>query len=220
MCPRGAVVAALLVVGAAGGGGSTVRIEGGLVNSAAKGAEAASVEATPAAAAQGHKETEDEHSVHHAQTLAMHVGLMLSLLTSAIILIQYLHGHHIHWLPESGATIIVGFLASLIIHTFSPQNDKWEKALYFNADFHNLFLLPPIVFESGFAVNQRLFIRNFGTISTFAAPGTLVAIMLTFGLITALGSAGVIVQFSTVDAGALASLISAVDPVATLVSGR
>ena len=68
------VLAALLVASAAAGGGSTVRLEGGLVNSAAKGAEAASVEAIPAAAAQGHEEMEDEHSVHHAQTLAMARG--------------------------------------------------------------------------------------------------------------------------------------------------
>jgi hypothetical protein len=60
-----------------------------------------------------------------------------------------LHTKHIHWLPESGATILVGFLFGGVSHFLQPAEEGNERLLYFNPVFHNLFLLPPIIFESG-----------------------------------------------------------------------
>jgi len=81
----------------------------------------------------------------------------------------------------------------------------------YNCLFLNLFLLPPIIFQSGWSIRRRDFISQLGYILIFAIVGTLI---LTAVVGTIIYNTGKIKNLSTVLA--YASLISAVDPVATL----
>ena len=58
-----------------------------------------------------------------------------------------------------------------------------QAALRFSPAAFFYGLLPPIVFAAGFTLKKRDFFRNFGTISVFAVPGTLISALL-FGLVT------------------------------------
>jgi len=79
------------------------------------------------------------------------------------------------------------------------------------------FILPPIIFESGYTLNNVRFFGNFGVITLFAVVGTVISTVV-FGtllyLIAQDGKFGV--DFTVLECFIFAALISAVDPVATL----
>ena len=96
-----------------------------------------------------------------------------------------------------------------------------------------LILLPPIIFESGynlhkgnfFQVNHYWFnplhswhfsLQNIGSILVFAILGTAISALVVGGGIYLLGLADVVYPLTFVQSFAFGSLISAVDPVATL----
>ena len=67
---------------------------------------------------------------------------------------------------------------------------RYGDYLVFDTEFFFLFLLPPIIFESGYALNGEAFFRNLGKIAYFAFPGTLLG-AASFGVgMFALGAVG------------------------------
>jgi NhaP-type Na+/H+ or K+/H+ antiporter len=77
-------------------------------------------------------------------------------------------------------------------------------------------LLPPIIFESGYNMDKKPFMRNIGTILMFSFVGTFIAIFFSSTMFWATGVAGVSYEFTIKDSFAFGSLISATDPVAVL----
>ncbi|DAZ97423.1 TPA: hypothetical protein N0F65_009874 [Lagenidium giganteum] len=77
-------------------------------------------------------------------------------------------------------------------------------------------LLPPIILEAGFNTQRKGFFSNFWAILLLAIVGTLIATFATSGIIIFLGQRGLITKFSSAEAFLYGSLISAIDPVATL----
>ena len=56
-------------------------------------------------------EVEDEADrAHEEDWLAITIGTTLLMFTIALAIGQWLHHKHIYWLPESAATILVGFV--------------------------------------------------------------------------------------------------------------
>jgi len=159
---------------------------------------------------------EDRRETEREEHNALDVAVVILLLVVAYVIGQWLHANHVHWLPESGATILVGLLFGLLVHIIDPRAEETESKLYFDPEFFNLFLLPPIIFESGYSITQFLFFRNIGTISTLAVTGTLISTGFTWVMIYSFGQWGWMDPLTGVEAGAFAALISAVDPVATL----
>lgn len=79
-----------------------------------------------------------------------------------------------------------------------------------------LGLLPPIILEAGFNTQRKGFFSNFFAILLLAIAGTLVATFATGGILIWLGNMGVITHLTSAEAFLYGSLISAIDPVATL----
>mmetsp|Transcript_25620 Transcript_25620/g.39421 ORF Transcript_25620/g.39421 Transcript_25620/m.39421 type:complete len:139 (+) Transcript_25620:320-736(+) len=85
--------------------------------------------------------------------------------------------------------------------------------------FVNLFmivLLPPIIFESGFNMEKKPFIRNIGTVLTYSFVGTFIAIIFSSSMFYMTGSLGITYEFTMKESWSFGSLISATDPVAVL----
>ena len=161
------------------------------------------------------EQTEEEH-VQAEHLLALSVAIMISLNIVSLMIGQWLHAKHIYWLPECGATILVGFFAGWYASTHMPPNvSRQETHLYFDPSFFTLFLLPPIIFEAGYHLHLGLFYRNLDKIMGLAVVGTLVSTAITwYALYT--DHTDMLIDLGFSESGQFAALISAVDPVATL----
>ena len=149
----------------------------------------------------------------------LEMAVLISLCAVALAAGQCLHRLHIHWLPESGLTILIGFAFAMLESTTAQgrAEEHAQKERYFDPVFFNLILLPPIIFESGYHLNLTLFFANLRSITLFAVVGTLLATAFTWAAIYYAGEYGWTPTVLPIrEAGAFAALISAVDPVATL----
>ncbi|NXX69480.1 SL9A8 protein, partial [Spizella passerina] len=86
----------------------------------------------------------------------------------------------------------------------------------FRPNMFFLLLLPPIIFESGYSLHKGNFFQNIGSIILFSVFGTAISAFIVGGGIYFLGRADVIYKLNMTDSFAFGSLISAVDPVATI----
>nr|XP_004651840.2 sodium/hydrogen exchanger 4 [Jaculus jaculus] len=118
-----------------------------------------------------------------------------------------------HLMPESCLLILVGALVgSIIFGTHHQSPPVMDSSIYF------LYLLPPIVLESGYFMPTRPFFENIGSILWWGGLGALIN---AFGIGLSLYFICQIKAFGLSDMHLLqnllfGSLISAVDPVAVL----
>lgn len=154
---------------------------------------------------------EDEHNS------SMSIFFVLCVLALGIMLIHFMLQKNFQYLPESIAIVFLGGLIGLILNLMSNQNiANWRKEEAFSPTAFFLVLLPPIIFESGYNLHKGNFFQNIGSILVFAILGTTVSALVIGAGIYVLGLAKVAYQLSFVESFAFGSLISAVDPVATV----
>ncbi|NXC69808.1 SL9A5 protein, partial [Anhinga anhinga] len=114
--------------------------------------------------------------------------------------------------PESCLLILLGLgLGGIVLAVAKKAEYQLEPNMFF------LFLLPPIVLDSGYFMPSRLFFDNIGAILTYAVVGTLWNSFTTGAALWGLHRAGLMgVEAGLMDFLLFGSLISAVDPVAVL----
>lgn len=121
------------------------------------------------------------------------------------------------YLPESVAVVLIGLILGLVMRFLYMHNlGNWQVEETFPPTVFFLVLLPPIIFESGYNLHKGNFFANLGTILLFAIFGTVLSAAVVGGGIYLLGLADVVFKLDLVQSFAFGSLISAVDPVATL----
>ncbi|KAJ6665621.1 hypothetical protein lerEdw1_001991, partial [Lerista edwardsae] len=98
----------------------------------------------------------------------------------------------------------------------SQKLANWKEEEMFRPNMFFLLLLPPIIFESGYSLHKGNFFQNIGSITLFSVIGTAISAFIVGGGIYFLGQADVIYKLNMTDSFAFGSLISAVDPVATI----
>ncbi|XP_077436407.1 sodium/hydrogen exchanger 2 [Vanacampus margaritifer] len=127
-------------------------------------------------------------------------------------------GFHVYnkitvWVPESCLLISIGLIVGAIMHSV---NEEPPAVLTSNVFF--LYMLPPIVLDSGYFMPTRPFFENIGTVLWFAVVGTLwnsIGIGMSLFAICQIEAFGV--QDINLQENLLfAAIISAVDPVAVL----
>ncbi|KAG6941008.1 solute carrier family 9 member A5, partial [Chelydra serpentina] len=116
--------------------------------------------------------------------------------------------------PESCLLILLGLgLGGIVLAIAKRAEYQLEPSMFF------LFLLPPIVLDSGYFMPSRLFFDNLGAILTYAVIGTLWNSFTTGAALWGVKQAGLMdegVEAGLMDFLLFGSLISAVDPVAVL----
>ncbi|XP_020614888.1 sodium/hydrogen exchanger 8-like [Orbicella faveolata] len=151
------------------------------------------------------------------QHSSMTIFFILLVVALCILLIHFLLKTKFHYLPESVAVVFLGALVGMVIKALSHfALGDWRKEEHFNPTAFFLILLPPIIFESGYSLHKGNFFANIGSIIVFAIFGTAVSAIVIGGGIYLLGKGGVAFQLDLRESFAFGSLISAVDPVATL----
>ncbi|KAG5362474.1 Endosomal/prevacuolar sodium/hydrogen exchanger [Yarrowia sp. C11] len=141
--------------------------------------------------------------------------ILIMLLIGSLWTSYYLQQKRIQAIHETVVSIFAGMIVGLIIR-ISPGHYIQEVVTFKYSWFFNL-LLPPIILNSGYELNQANFFRNIGSILTFAIAGTFFS-ALVLGLIlyiwTAIGLEGI--NMSLVDAISVGATLSATDPVTIL----
>ncbi|KAL1021592.1 hypothetical protein UPYG_G00015280 [Umbra pygmaea] len=151
------------------------------------------------------------------QSSGMTIFFSLLVIGICIILVHLLIKFKLHFLPESVAVVSLGILMGGFIKLIEfHQLANWKEEEMFRPNMFFLLLLPPIIFESGYSLHKGNFFQNIGSITLFAVIGTAISAFIVGGGIYFLGQADVIYKMSMTDSFAFGSLISAVDPVATI----
>ena len=141
--------------------------------------------------------------------------LLLAMAVLATYFIQRLRiGAH---LPPSAVAMCIGIaVGGVLLALPGPQ-----QQLVFEPEFFFFGLLPPVIFNAGFQLKKKGFIRNIFPILMFAVLGTIIsALVFGFGIF-GLAAAGLVRRQNLginpiFDCLLYGSLISATDPVATL----
>ncbi|KAJ8257863.1 hypothetical protein GJAV_G00190550 [Gymnothorax javanicus] len=151
------------------------------------------------------------------QSSGMTIFFSLLVIGICIILVHLLIKFKLHFLPESVAVVSLGIIMGAFIKIIEFQElANWKEEEMFRPNMFFLLLLPPIIFESGYSLHKGNFFQNIGSITLFAVIGTAISAFIVGGGIYFLGQADVIYKMTMTDSFAFGSLISAVDPVATI----
>ena len=126
-------------------------------------------------------EDQEEHSFLYLLLVALLiVGFLIALL------LRHFRSKYLH---ESTVFIFLGGVTSLIALFYRAH--RLETAISFDSNLFFLVLLPPIIFESGYNMNKRVFFANFTSIFCFAIFGTLVSTITVAGGLYGISTFGI-----------------------------
>lgn len=119
-------------------------------------------------------------------------------------------------LPENCLLIILGIIVGVLL--FITHLEEEKRIYVLNSDVFFLFLLPPIVLETGYFLPKRAFFDNFGTILLLAVLNKLFNTMCIALTIWGFGKTSIYggTHFTLLECLLFASFITAVDPIAVL----
>ncbi|KAK6120099.1 hypothetical protein DH2020_046135 [Rehmannia glutinosa] len=119
------------------------------------------------------------------------IALFVTLLCICIVIGHLLEENR--WINESITALFIGLGTGIVLLVATKGGSS--RILAFNEDFFFIYLLPPIIFNAGFQVKKKQFFRNFMSIMSFGAVGT----MISFCIV----SFGAKLLFETLDMGYL-----------------
>uniref|UniRef100_UPI00358FB626 sodium/hydrogen exchanger 8-like n=1 Tax=Myxine glutinosa TaxID=7769 RepID=UPI00358FB626 len=158
-----------------------------------------------------------EQAQREEQSIGMTIFFILLILALCIVLVHLIIRFKFHILPESIAVVALGIVVGGFIRLAEKYKmASWKEEEMFRPNMFFLVLLPPIIFESGYSLHKGNFFQNIGSITVFAVFGTAISAAVFGGGIYMLGQADVVYKLTVTDSFAFGSLISAVDPVATI----
>lgn len=159
----------------------------------------------------------EKTAVEQEHYSSMSIFFVLCVIALGILLIHMMLQTGFQYLPESIVVVFLGALIGLILNNSSVKHvANWEREEVFSPTAFFLVLLPPIIFESGYNLHKGNFFQNIGSILVFAIIGTTISALVIGSGVYLLGLAEVAYRLNFVESFAFGSLISAVDPVATV----
>ncbi|KAF8030460.1 hypothetical protein BT93_E2793 [Corymbia citriodora subsp. variegata] len=149
------------------------------------------------------------------QAAGVGILLQIMMLVLSFVLGHVLRRHKVYYLPEASASLLIGLLVGGLANV-SDTETSIRTWFNFHEEFFFLFLLPPIIFQSGFSLAPKPFFSNFGAIVTFAIFGTFIASVVTGVLVYLGGLMFLMYKLPFVECLMFGALISATDPVTVL----
>uniref|UniRef100_A0AC35UDA3 Sodium/hydrogen exchanger n=1 Tax=Rhabditophanes sp. KR3021 TaxID=114890 RepID=A0AC35UDA3_9BILA len=144
---------------------------------------------------------------------SLSIFFILTIIVVSCLLVHCLITMECRIIPESLAIVLLGAFIGLC---FSFSRYDWSEVESFNPNFFFLILLPPIIFESGYNLHKGNFFSNTVPILTFSIIGTAISAVVIGLSLWFLGKCYLSYNLTFVEAFAFGSMISSVDPVATL----
>ncbi|XP_073302943.1 sodium/hydrogen exchanger 6-like isoform X1 [Primulina huaijiensis] len=149
------------------------------------------------------------------QAAGVGILLQIMMLVLSFVLGHVLRRHRFYYLPEASASLLIGLIVGGLANISNTENSS-RAWFNFHEEFFFLFLLPPIIFQSGFSLQPKPFFSNFGAIVTFAIFGTFIASVVTGILVYLGGVTFLMYKLPFVECLMFSALISATDPVTVL----
>jgi sodium/hydrogen exchanger 8 len=152
---------------------------------------------------------------------AENVTILCAILIIAILITLWVKSKGWNrFFPESAASMFFGMLIGFAIMLLQLAGVTPSSIhLSFAPEVFYFFLLPPIIFEAGYTMNNRDFFLNFGSIMMFAVVGTLLTAFVSGYVLLGFVAAGVVPSLDVnfpLECLIWGALISSTDPVATL----
>eukprot|EP00742_Colponemidia_sp_Colp-10_P000553 GILJ01000603.1.p1 GENE.GILJ01000603.1~~GILJ01000603.1.p1 ORF type:complete len:564 (+),score=99.37 GILJ01000603.1:42-1694(+) len=160
-------------------------------------------------------EEENTATVVEGHAVDLGVAVLLLVLVASLMGGLFLKKKHSKYLQEAGLATLIGVFCGLLLKLSSRQ-ELLKPVISFNEDIFLIMLLPPIIFDSGYGMQRKVFYKNFGGILVYAFLGTLVSTLLVGLLTWAVGQIGFAKGFTAIESFAFGALISATDPVSVL----
>ncbi|KAJ7549698.1 hypothetical protein O6H91_07G063300 [Diphasiastrum complanatum] len=157
----------------------------------------------------------DPSEEESANIPSLSIMVQILMLGSTFIFGHILKRNKIMIINEAGAALLLGVLVGLIVR-FSGKEKGFSTWIDFNERFFFYFLLPPIIFESGWSLRPRPFFKNFGAICVFAFGGTLISAFGVGILVYIFGVLHWTHEMPFLVCLTFGALISATDPVTVL----
>jgi len=154
---------------------------------------------------------EEEHEFDAEAAFTLNLTIIVCLLLAYVV-----KRFQIYSLPESAGAllvgVIVGGMARFVVGAEKLDLFEFQPEVFF------FFLLPPIIFEAGYSLDRKGFLANMGAITLYAFFGTLINTFVVGYLCFFAAKIGLvnIDSENPIEALIFGSLISSVDPVATL----
>ncbi|XP_062191944.1 sodium/hydrogen exchanger 6-like isoform X3 [Phragmites australis] len=149
------------------------------------------------------------------QAAGVGILLQISMLVLAFVLGHLLRRRRLYYLPEASASLLIGLMVGGLANISKTQKST-RRWFNFREELFFLFLLPPIIFQSGFSLAPKPFFSNFGAIVTFAIMGTFIASIITGLLVYLAGLIYLVYKLPLVECMMFGALVSATDPVTVL----
>ncbi|KYQ93658.1 Na-H exchanger [Tieghemostelium lacteum] len=142
------------------------------------------------------------------------IFMILLIMSGAIVIVYIVVSVHIPFLPESVSIVTYGVLLGLAFRFTS--SDLVTHVVTFDPENFFLFILPTIIFETGFSLPKTDFFGNIAGILLLAVLGTVITFLVVGGGMYLVGLAGWSYVLSAKDSFAFGAIISSTDPVCTL----
>ncbi|GJP42054.1 hypothetical protein CLOM_g1650 [Closterium sp. NIES-68] len=146
---------------------------------------------------------------------SLSILLQIAMLMVAFVVGHILRRRKVYYIHEGSAALLIGLFVGSVGNWRGTQ-ESFREWLGFKEEIFLLFLLPPIIFESGFSLQVKPFFNNFGAIVTFACLGTFLSAIVTGVLVYVGGFLFLMYKLSFLEALIFGALISSTDPVAIL----
>ncbi|XP_065028372.1 sodium/hydrogen exchanger 6-like isoform X2 [Musa acuminata AAA Group] len=159
--------------------------------------------------------TPSEEPGEDQQAAGVGILLQISMLVLSFVVGHVLRRHKFYYLPEASVSLLIGLVVGGIAN-ISHTEANIRGWFNFHEEFFFLFLLPPIIFQSGFSLAPKPFFSNFGAIITLAILGTFIASVVTGILVYLGGLAYLMYKLPLVECLMFGALVSATDPVTVL----
>lgn len=115
--------------------------------------------------------------------------------------------------PDSACLIVVGLIVGYILMKLGFD----ENLLMMDSEIFFLYLLPPIMFDAGYCMPNKIFFENIDAIMLFALVGTILNCAAITGTLYFCSIYGLFtVDFTIYEILLFSSLVCATDPVAVL----
>ena len=155
---------------------------------------------------------------HHNEQEEVTFGfiLLMGVVFFMTFVVYFYHQHpKIQIIPESVLAIVIGILLGLFFKFYYKDNGQMLNILQFEPHSFFLFLLPPIMYEAGFGLRIKPFLKNIFAVLAVTILATLFASFI-FSLCFYFGSQYTDFGFSLIQSLQFGCFISAIDPVATI----